>query len=67
MRKEELLYIKTMIKAEKRIQKKFETLSITIERNKPYVQSSVVINSVEIPTKLLVDIGNSDAIWAFRK
>ncbi len=52
-------------KNKKRIEKKFEMLPITIEKSKPYIQSSVIINSDEIPTKLLIDIGNSDAIWLF--
>lgn len=63
--KRRIIVYKDNDKSRKRIQKKFETLPITIERNKPYIQSSVVIKSVEIPAKLLVDIGNSDAIWLF--
>lgn len=49
-----------------KIEKKFEKVPITIERSKPYIASSVVINSEEIPVKLLMDIGNSDAIWLFQ-
>ncbi len=52
-------------KLRKRINKKFQVVPITIERSKPYVASSVVLNSNEIPIKLLIDIGNSDAIWLF--
>ena len=52
-------------KNRKRISKKFQLLPITIERAKPYIASSVVLNSNEIPVKLLIDIGNSDAIWLF--
>lgn len=52
-------------KNRKRISKKFHLLPITIERAKPYLASSVVLNSNEIPVKLLIDIGNSDAIWLF--
>lgn len=52
-------------KYRKRIEKKFQTVPITIERFKPYIQSSIVLNSNEIPVKLLIDIGNSDAIWLF--
>jgi hypothetical protein len=52
-------------KYRKRIVKKFQTVPITIERFKPYIQSSIVLNSNEIPVKLLIDIGNSDAIWLF--
>lgn len=52
-------------KNKKRIEKKFQRIPITIEKSKPYIQSSVIIHSDEIPTKLLIDIGNSDAIWLF--
>jgi hypothetical protein len=50
----------------KKITKKFQNYPITIERLKPYIQSSIVINDDEIPVKLLIDIGNSDAIWLFQ-
>jgi len=49
----------------KKIGRKFEKIDISIERSKPYIAGSVVISSNEIPVKLLVDIGNSDAIWLF--
>lgn len=52
-------------KNKKRINKKFQLVPITIERSKPYIASSVILNSNEIPVKLLIDIGNSDAIWLF--
>ena len=52
-------------KIKKRIEKKFQRVPITIERSKPYILGNVTINAVEIPTKLLIDIGNSDAIWLF--
>jgi hypothetical protein len=47
------------------IEKKFEPIPMTIERSKPYVVGNVTVNSIEIPAKLLIDIGNSDAIWLF--
>ena len=52
-------------KIKKRIEKRFQRVPITIERSKPYILGNVTINAVEIPTKLLIDIGNSDAIWLF--
>lgn len=54
-------------KNKKRINKKFQVVPITIEKSKPYIAGSVVLNSNEIPVKLLIDIGNSDAIWLFEK
>jgi hypothetical protein len=52
-------------KISKRLNKKFEEVPITIERFKPYIASKIVLQSTEIPAKLLIDIGNSDAIWLF--
>jgi hypothetical protein len=49
-----------------KIAKKYNKVDITIERSKPYLLGNVVINNKEIPTKLLLDIGNSDALWLFQ-
>lgn len=54
-------------KNRKNIEKKFEKVPIAIEKLKPYLQGSVNINDAEIPVKLLIDIGNSDALWLFQK
>lgn len=45
--------------------KKCETVNITLNDNKPYLDAAVEIHSQEIPVKLLVDTGSSDAIWLF--
>lgn len=52
-------------KNKKKIERKSQNVPITIERSKPYIYGNIVINSNEIPVKLLIDIGNSDAIWLF--
>ena len=52
-------------KNQERINKKFKTIPITIERSKPYIMANAVVDSVDIPAKLLIDIGNSDAFWIF--
>jgi hypothetical protein len=44
---------------------KYIASSITLERNKPYLMSTVDLGNEEIPSKLLIDIGNSDALWLF--
>ena len=49
----------------RKINKKYEVVPINIERSKPYVSCDVIIDSNEIPLKLLIDIGNGDAIWLF--
>lgn len=48
-----------------RIEKKFQMIPISVEKSKPYLEGNVVIDSKPISTKLLLDIGNSDAIWLF--
>lgn len=52
-------------KFHKKIEKKYAKVPITIERGKPYVVSKVKIKSSEVPVKLLIDSGNSDAVWLF--
>ncbi|WP_332028792.1 PDZ domain-containing protein [Kaistella sp.] len=47
--------------------KKFTPFPITIEGNKPYLIAGVEMTSQKVDSKLLVDLGNSDAIWLFPK
>ena len=54
------------VRNRKRIAAKHQTIPITIEKSKPYIQGNVYFDSSEIPVKLLIDIGNSDAIWLFQ-
>ncbi|MFM9826740.1 PDZ domain-containing protein [Flavobacterium sp.] len=49
-----------------KIEKKFVEVPITIEKSKPYVEGNVFIDNNNIPVKLLIDIGNSDAVWLFQ-
>lgn len=48
-----------------KLQRKFKSVPITIEKSKPYIHTKAVVDSVEIAAKLLIDIGNSDAFWIF--
>ncbi len=61
-----IVYNKDKIDKEKII-KNFTPFDISIEKNKPYIQSIVTIDDKPIPAKLLLDTGNSDAIWLFDK
>lgn len=45
--------------------KKFDELPISVERNKPYVFADVEMTNERKSSKLLLDLGNSDAIWLF--
>jgi len=47
---------------------KSQTLNLSIERRKAYVEGTVLMEGAEdIPVKLLVDTGSSDALWLFRE
>ncbi|MFW0737032.1 PDZ domain-containing protein [Flavobacterium sp. T12S277] len=50
----------------KKLNKKFKAVPITVERAKPYLYSTALVDSVVIPAKMLIDIGNSDAFWIFQ-
>ncbi len=45
--------------------KKCQSFDLTLSHNKPYIDAMVEINSKEIPVKLLIDTGGSDALWLF--
>ncbi|WP_185146707.1 aspartyl protease family protein [Chryseobacterium sp.] len=44
---------------------KFQQLPITVEYNKPYVVADVEMKNEKNSSKLLLDLGNSDALWLF--
>ncbi|MNK62570.1 hypothetical protein D3C87_817550 [compost metagenome] len=52
-------------KYQAKLDKQFKVVPITIERAKPYIMTKATVNDEEIPAKLLIDIGNSDAFWVF--
>jgi len=45
--------------------KRYDAIPISIEIEKPYINAIANVNSVDIPIKLLVDTGGSDALWLF--
>ncbi|AZA82684.1 peptide-binding protein [Chryseobacterium lactis] len=49
----------------KRKLRKFDEFPITIEREKPYLHAGVEMTNEKKDSKLLIDLGNSDAIWLF--
>ena len=53
-------------KYKKTLEKRFRKTPITIEKSKPYTLGTIGINKEQISVKLLIDIGNSDAIWLFQ-
>lgn len=48
--------------------KKFDQFLISIEENKPYINTLVTFNSnKELNSKLLIDTGNSTSVWLFKE
>lgn len=45
--------------------KKCEKFNLEFYNNKPYINTKVKINNKQIPVKLLIDSGGSDALWLF--
>ncbi len=45
--------------------KKFTPIPIVIEGNKPYVMTGVDMGAGAFDAKMLIDVGNSDAVWLF--
>lgn len=48
-----------------KLDKQFKMVPITVEKSKPYIITKATVSDQEIPAKLLIDIGNSDAFWIF--
>ncbi|MBW8361382.1 MAG: aspartyl protease family protein [Kaistella sp.] len=44
---------------------KYREFPITVEYNKPYVMAEVEMKNEKKSSKLLLDLGNSDALWLF--
>ena len=45
--------------------KKYNSIPITLELEKPYIEITALLNSKKVDLKMLVDTGASDAIWLF--
>ena len=45
--------------------KKCTSLNLEFYNNKPYIRGTVKIDDKQIPVKLLIDSGGSDALWLF--
>jgi hypothetical protein len=45
--------------------RKYDEFPITIEKDKPYMYADVEMTREKNSSKLLIDLGNSDAIWLF--
>lgn len=45
--------------------RKCETFDLTFSHNKPYIDAEINVNGNQLPVKLLIDTGGSDALWLF--
>lgn len=64
-RKKIIVYDHSHKKIKKKLLRKFTKDSITIEENKPYIVSKIKDRELVVSSKLLLDTGNSDAVWVF--
>jgi hypothetical protein len=59
------VYAKDNTCNERKLRKRFQKDSISLELNKPYVFKNLSNKGVTKHSKLLLDSGNSDAVWVF--
>jgi hypothetical protein len=64
-RKKIIVYSSTNKKLSKKLMRNFKKDTIAIEENKPYYVSNVTTTDLNYPSKMLLDTGNSGAIWLF--
>lgn len=64
--RKKIIVRRDLFKINKKLSKKYKFIPIEISKRKPYCNASVEIESEKIDTKLLLDIGNSDALWIFQ-
>jgi len=48
-----------------RLEKRYELIPISMERDRPYIQTSLLLNHRWINAKLLLDMGNTEALMLF--
>lgn len=63
--KKKLIIYKDNEKRRKKINKNYIPFPITVEKSKPYMVADVSVSGQTAPAKLLLDLGNSDALWLF--
>ncbi|MBS7787768.1 PDZ domain-containing protein [Flavobacterium sp. CYK-55] len=64
--KQKITVYKDAVKAHQKFNKKFELFPITIEKAKPYLAVNILLNNQLQSSKMLIDTGNSDALWVFQ-
>lgn len=64
-RNKAVLFYKPNSSFQKKIEKEYTKVALSIEGEKPYLNALVKTDNVEVLAKLLIDTGNSDAVWLF--
>ncbi|WP_162128348.1 PDZ domain-containing protein [Flavobacterium phycosphaerae] len=63
--KKVIVYADENQKIAKQLKRSYKKASIAVEESKPYFISNIQQDDKTIPSKLLLDTGNSDALWIF--
>lgn len=63
--KRRLIVFRDTQKRRRKIRDKYTAVPITIEKSKPYLIAGVTSGAQSGQAKLLLDLGNSDALWLF--
>lgn len=63
--KKVIVYAETNTKIRKKLQKSYQREPISLDNNKPYYITNLINNEQLRPCKMLIDTGNSDAVWLF--
>lgn len=61
-----VIVYKNIEENQKKIEKKFDRVPITIEKLKPYIVGTIDMEKSKVQTKMLLDTGNSDSVWLFQ-
>lgn len=64
-RRKVMVYAEENATLSKKLKRKFAVNAMPIEEHKPYIFSTIALNGKKRSSKLLVDTGNSDALWVF--
>ena len=64
-RKKKVIVHSNNEKTRDNLERKNKVIPITIEKSKPYLYATAIVNENKVPSKLLIDIGNSDSFWIF--
>lgn len=65
--KKKLIIHRESARIREKLSKRYTAFDISLERAKPYIMGQVDLDGKSQARKLLLDLGNSDAVWLFGK